>query len=66
MNVISDRTPEQIDAEIAQLTEQMNAVQGAECEVYTRIVGYYRAIRNWNDGKAAEFQDRKYFKIREK
>lgn len=28
------------------------------CEVYSRIVGYFRPIRNWNDGKREEFKDR--------
>lgn len=30
-------------------------------EVYSRITGYYRAISNWNDGKAQEFKDRKTY-----
>ena len=32
------------------------------CEVYSRIVGYYRPISQWNKGKAQEFQERKEFK----
>ncbi|CCO25427.1 ribonucleoside triphosphate reductase [Maridesulfovibrio hydrothermalis] len=31
---------------------------GAESEVYTRIVGYYRPVKQWNDGKKAEYKDR--------
>ena len=31
------------------------------CEVYSRIVGYLRPIDQWNDGKQAEFTDRKLF-----
>ena len=31
---------------------------GAECEVYSRVVGYYRPIKNWNEGKQSEFNDR--------
>lgn len=57
------RDIKQIDAEIEKLTEQMNAVTGTPCEIYTRIVGYYRNIKNWNPGKAAEFEDRKYFEV---
>lgn len=34
---------------------------GAACEVYSRVVGYYRNVRNWNDGKRAEFDDRALF-----
>lgn len=35
----------------------------AECEVYSRIVGYLRPVRQWNRGKKAEFSQRKTFKI---
>jgi len=31
---------------------------GKETEVYSRIVGYLRPIRTWNDGKQQEFKDR--------
>lgn len=34
---------------------------GSECEVYSRITGYYRPVKNWNDGKAQEFKDRKTY-----
>ncbi|NMC67440.1 MAG: ribonucleoside triphosphate reductase [Spirochaetales bacterium] len=33
------------------------------CEVYSRVVGYYRPVQNWNDGKRMEFYERKVFKI---
>ena len=32
-----------------------------KCEVYSRVVGYYRPVQNWNDGKKEEFRDRKTF-----
>ena len=35
---------------------------GKKTEVYSRITGYYRAVQNWNDGKAQEFKDRKTYK----
>ncbi|MBS3056560.1 MAG: hypothetical protein J4473_03950 [Candidatus Aenigmarchaeota archaeon] len=31
------------------------------CEVFSRIVGYLRPVQQWNEGKAAEFEDRKTF-----
>ncbi len=31
------------------------------CEVYSRIVGYLRPVDQWNNGKRAEFNDRKLF-----
>jgi len=33
------------------------------CEVYSRIVGYLRPVRQWNAGKQEEFGERKTFKI---
>ncbi|HCP31856.1 TPA: hypothetical protein DIT45_01170 [Candidatus Acetothermia bacterium] len=30
-------------------------------EVYSRIVGYLRPVEQWNDGKQAEFADRKTY-----
>ena len=34
-----------------------------ETEVYSRITGYYRPVKNWNDGKAQEFEDRKEYQL---
>jgi ribonucleoside-triphosphate reductase len=31
---------------------------GSQTEVYSRIVGYLRPVRTWNDGKQQEFKDR--------
>lgn len=36
---------------------------GEEAEVYSRITGYYRPIKNWNDGKTQEFKERKVYNI---
>jgi ribonucleoside-triphosphate reductase len=33
----------------------------AETEVYTRIVGYYRPVQQWNKGKKSEYTDRKEY-----
>lgn len=38
---------------------------GKETEVYSRITGYYRPVKNWNAGKAQEFKDRKVYKAGE-
>ena len=37
---------------------------GAVTEVYSRITGYYRPVKNWNDGKAAEFKKRTEYDIK--
>ncbi|MBR4288538.1 MAG: ribonucleoside triphosphate reductase, partial [Clostridia bacterium] len=34
-----------------------------ETEVYSRITGYYRPVKNWNDGKAQEYKERKTYDI---
>ena len=36
---------------------------GEEAEVYSRITGYYRPVKNWNDGKTQEFKERKVYDI---
>ena len=36
---------------------------GKKTEVYSRVTGYYRAVQNFNDGKAHEFADRKEYKV---
>ena len=38
------------------------AVCGKECEVFSRVVGYHRPIKQWNNGKQEEFRFRKQFK----
>lgn len=36
---------------------------GDECEVFSRVVGYIRPVRQWNEGKKTEFAARKTFKV---
>jgi len=31
------------------------------CEVYSRVVGYYRPVQFWNKGKKQEFKERMMF-----
>ncbi|MCR5339814.1 MAG: ribonucleoside triphosphate reductase [Saccharofermentans sp.] len=38
-------------------------VCGNPTETYSRITGYYRPIKNWNDGKTQEFKDRQTYDI---
>jgi len=37
-------------------------VCGEETEIYSRIVGYYRPVHNWNQGKKAEYYNRRTYK----
>ena len=36
---------------------------GADCEVYSRIVGYIRPVSQWNKGKQTEFHNRTPFDV---
>ena len=36
---------------------------GGETEVYSRVVGYIRPVSQWNDGKQAEYEDRKEYEL---
>ena len=36
---------------------------GEATEVYSRVTGYYRAVQNFNDGKAQEYKDRTEYVI---
>lgn len=32
-------------------------------EVYSRVVGYFRPVNQWNKGKQQEFNDRKEYSV---
>ncbi len=36
---------------------------GQKTEIYSRVVGYYRPVQNWNKGKREEFGLRKTFSM---
>jgi hypothetical protein len=54
-------TKEKIDNEIKRLEEIYPTIKGSITEVYSRIVGYFRNVNNWNQGKRAEWDERKVF-----
>ncbi|MBA7696008.1 Anaerobic ribonucleoside-triphosphate reductase [subsurface metagenome] len=35
---------------------------GENAEIYSRVVGYFRPVRNWNEGKQEEFRQRLVYK----
>jgi ribonucleoside-triphosphate reductase len=51
-----DHTPDELKA----VTHEDSKVP---CEVYSRIVGYLRPIRNWNVGKKQEFAERREYVV---
>lgn len=38
-------------------------VKAVPCEVYSRVVGYFRPVSNWNPGKQREFEERKTVRL---
>jgi ribonucleoside-triphosphate reductase len=59
------RSLEDIDSDLAAAREELSHAQGTPAEVYSRIVGYYRSVRNWNRGKREEYGERKMFCVPE-
>lgn len=33
------------------------------CEIYSRVVGYYRPVNQWNKGQQEQFSKRKYYNV---
>lgn len=57
------RTLEAIEKDLAAAREALSGAEGMPAEVYSRIVGYYRSVRNWNKGKREEYGERKLFQV---
>jgi len=46
-------------------TEEIEKVFAVKAEVYSRVVGYYRPVQDWNEGKREEFRERRYLRVEE-
>ncbi|MDR2741669.1 MAG: hypothetical protein LBB98_05885 [Treponema sp.] len=57
------RNLEEIEKDLAAAREALSHAEGTRAEVYSRIVGYYRSVRNWNRGKREEYGERKTFRL---
>ncbi|MDR2111222.1 MAG: hypothetical protein LBP32_07925 [Spirochaetaceae bacterium] len=57
------RNLEDIEQDLAAAREALSHVEGTPAEVYSRIVGYYRSVRNWNRGKREEYGERKLYRV---
>lgn len=47
--------------EILEGTERERPKRVMPVEVWSRVVGYFRPVKNWNFGKQQEFDDRKVY-----
>jgi len=59
------RNLEDIEKDLAEAREALSSVKGTPAEVYSRIVGYYRSVRNWNLGKKEEYNERRLYHLRD-
>lgn len=50
---------------LREVREEEKKVRAVKAEVYSRVVGYYRPIQDWNEGKREEFRDRRYLTTQE-
>ncbi|MDR0409727.1 MAG: hypothetical protein LBH18_04955 [Spirochaetaceae bacterium] len=57
------RSLEEIEKDLEQARSELANARGKPAEVYSRIVGYYRSVRNWNKGKREEFKERRLYEI---
>ncbi|GHV71178.1 hypothetical protein AGMMS49928_21860 [Spirochaetia bacterium] len=57
------RSLEDIEKDLGAAREALSSVEGMPAEVYSRIVGYYRSVRNWNKGKREEYGQRRLYKV---
>jgi hypothetical protein len=57
------RNLEDIERDLAEAREALSSVEGTPAEVYSRIVGYYRSVRNWNRGKREEYGERQLYRV---
>lgn len=46
--------------------ETMAQLKRQDCIIYSRIVGWYSPVQNWNKGKKSEFGDRKTYQVEDK
>lgn len=53
----------ELERRIEEKKREIESARGSETEIYTRIVGYYRSLKNWNKGKKEEFTERKTFDV---
>ena len=56
-------TREETLKEIEKLEEELKHVKGSECEVYSRVVGFFRPVKDWNNGKQAEWKERVTYEV---
>jgi hypothetical protein len=52
-----------LERRLVELRGELDGLEGTKTEVYSRIVGYYRSVRNWNAGKREEYGLRRPYEM---
>jgi hypothetical protein len=52
-----------IENEIKKLEKELSEIKGTKCEVWSRCVGYFRPVSEYNPGKQEEFKDRVEYEV---
>jgi len=50
------------DREVTAEGVALTDAERQRCEIWTRVMGYYRPVSMWNAGKQSEYFDRKPFR----
>ena len=45
------------------MTEEKRKLRKVKCLVFSRVVGFYTPVQNWNTGKQQEWKDRRTYDI---
>ncbi len=54
---------EKLKDDVKEKKVEVKKVKVIPTEIYSRIVGYFRPVSNWNEGKKEEFKERKEYKV---
>lgn len=46
------------------MSDQVRKILKIPVEVYSRVVGYFRPVHQWNAGKREEFKQRKTYRLK--
>jgi hypothetical protein len=52
---------DEIREELVSLHERLKTVKGTTTKIFSRIIGFYQAVDDWNIAKQAEFKQRTNF-----
>ena len=59
---MSRKVPEDCHRACAHYSPGLTDSERTRCEIWSRVMGYFRPVQFWNTGKQQEHRDRKYFK----